>query len=369
MLMKKSCLFAVASVTLLSGCADRMENPYLADILTRPESVNIYQQSPQQVVKVSYLARDLMEDDNRAAIRHEVAQSERYTHWSALNAASAGVIAQMGTDLVVGQAFSSAGSDVGLATFGAGLVLGEMFDGSEDYASHAWLPATYRGRSLSDEASAEQALRQLSEQQVKRVADIMGWQWRCLVGCEPDSKHTYYYLTNPDGHALHADYIYKPTDVVIGVSLTNLHTVSAKDPMHALLGEPLGWQTQGHNSYRISVLGDVFLDHSGQPKIEHNEQGEPVFRFRYYLQKTHIGRDILRTFHSTPYTFQGDSDDYPHLIYYRNDIYRFSSNSDTYIARNQVTERYLLDGKAPVTTAPELQTPLASTLLVSPGTQ
>lgn len=77
-----------------------------------------------------------------------------------------------------------------------------------------------------------------------------------------------------------------------------------------------------------------------------------------YLKETHIGRDILRTFHSTLYTFQGDSDDYPHVIFHNNVAYTFSSNSNPFIASHYLDERYHLDGNAPITTQLEMQTPV-----------
>ncbi|HAT7739456.1 hypothetical protein [Vibrio parahaemolyticus] len=356
--MKKSCLFTLMLVSILSGCADRMKNPYFVDITTSPEKVKLSEGKQEQVIKVSYLSRDLMESDNRAAIEKKVANSKAYAQWSAGSAAQVGTMAQMTTDLAVGQFDSSAGSTAGAIALGAGVVLGEVFDGSKEYASKAWLPNTYDGELITTREQAQKALKAFSEQQVKKVADTMGWHVECAIGCDAESKDSYYYLSNTNNQPLHADYIYKPYDIAIRVSFSEVVKVKDNDPIHALLGNNIGWTTYGHNSFVVMPMGGITLDEFSKPKIFQTEGGRDSIMLWHYLKKTHIGRDILRTFHSTPYTFQGDSDDYPHIIYHDNVAYTFGSNSNTYIASLYLDESYLLDGKAPVTTPPTIQTPV-----------
>lgn len=156
--MKKSCLFTLMLVSILSGCADRMKNPYFVDITTSPEKVKLSEGKQEQVIKVSYLSRDLMESDNRAAIEKKVANSKAYAQWSAGSAAQVGTMAQMTTDLAVGQFDSTAGATAGAIAFGAGVVLGEVFDGSKEYASKAWLPNTYNGELITTREQAQKAL-------------------------------------------------------------------------------------------------------------------------------------------------------------------------------------------------------------------
>ena len=356
--MKKSCLFTLVVVSILSGCADRMKNPYIADITTYPEKVKLSEDQQGQVIKVSYLSRDLMESDNRAAIEKKVTSSKAYAQWSAGSAAQAGTMAQMTTDLAVGQFDSSAGATAGAVAFGAGLVLGEVFDGSEEYASKAWLPNTYNGELITTKEQAQKALKAFSEKQVQKIADTMGWHVECAIGCNAESRNVYYYLSNTNSQPLHADYIYKPFDIAIRVSFNELVKVKDNDPIRALLGNDIGWTTYGHNSFIVMSMGGITLDESGKPKIFQTEDGRDSLMLWRYLKKTHIGRDILRTFHSTPYTLQGDSDDYPHTIYHDNVAYTFSSNSNTLIASRYLDEPYLLDSKAPVSTPPETQTPV-----------
>ena len=356
--MKKSCLLTLAFVLTITGCAGRMKNPYFADITTYPERAKLGGEQQGQVIKVSYLARDLMESDNRAAIEKKVASSKAYARWSAGSAAQAGTMAQMTTDLAVGQFDSSAGATAGAVAFGAGLILGEVFDGSREYASKAWLPKMFNGEPITTKEQAQKALKAFSAQQVQKVADTMGWQAECAVGCDAGSRNVYYYLSNTNNRPLHADYTYKPFDIAIRVSFSELVEVKDSDPIHALLGNDIGWTTYGHNSFVVMSMGGITLDESGKPKVFRTEDGRDSIMLWRYLKKTHIGRDILRTFHSTPYTFQGDSDDYPHIIYHNNVAYTFGSNSNTLIASRYLEEPCLLDGKAPVTTPPEMQTPV-----------
>ncbi len=316
------------------------------------------QELQEQVVKVSYLSRYLMESDNRAAIEKKVANSKIYSQWAAGSAAQAGTMAQMTTDLTVGQFNSTSGAQIGVATFGAGLILGEVFDGSNEYASKAWLPNTYNGELITTKEQAQKALKDFSEKQVQKIAKTMGWQAECIIGCNSESRNVYYYLSNTNNRPLHADYIYKPFDIAIRVSFNELVKVKDNDPIHALLGNDIGWTTDGYNSFVVSPMGGITLDESGKPKIFQTEDGRDSLMLWRYLKETHIGRDILRTFHSTPYTFQGDSDDYPHIIYHDNVAYTFSSNSNTFIASQYLDEPYLLDSKAPVITPQEMQTPV-----------
>lgn len=353
--MKKSCLFTFTSVLMLTGCANPMENPFLADITTYPDRIKVSTDKKEDIIKVSYLSRHLMESDNRAAIERKVANSKAYTHWSA---AQTSTIAQMSTDLAVGQFDSSAGATVGAVTFGAGLVLGEVFDGSEENASKAWLPNTYNGEFITTKEQAQKALKAFSQKQIQKIAGTMGWHAECVIGCDTESRNVYYYLSNTNNSPLHADFIYKPFDIAIRVSFNELVKVKDNDPIHALLGIDIGWTTYGHNSFVVMSMGGITLDESGKPKIFQTEDGRDSLMLWRYLKETHIGRDILRTFHSTPYTFQGDSGDYPHIIYHDNVAYTFSSNSNTFIASQYLDEPYLLDGKSPVSTPPEMQTPV-----------
>lgn len=355
--MKKSCLFTFTSVLMLTGCANPMEKPFLADITTYPDRIKVSTDKKEDIIKVSYLSRHLMESDNRAAIERKVTNSKAYTRWSA---AQTSTIAQMSTDLAVGQFDSSAGATVGAVAFGAGLILGEVFDGSNDYASTAWIPNHYNGTQIETSEQAMEALRTLSETQVKKIADTMKWQAECVYGCQADSTNVYYYLTNKDNHPLHGDYIYKPQDILIRISFTPLVKVADNDPVHVLIGDDIGWRTNGVNSFVVSVLGSPNLDDSGKPAPQKMDSGDMLILAQRDLRSTHIGRDMMRTFHSTPYTFQGDGNAYPHVIYYDNVAYSFSTNSNTYIANQYIPETSLLDGTAPVTTPPELQTPIAT---------
>lgn len=354
MLIKKKTLVCLSVAFLLSGCANRTENPYLYDITSYPDRVKVSKENKDQVVKVSYLASALMESDNRAEINNIVAKSELYREWSA---AQVSTMAQMTTDLAVGQFSSSAGAQVGASVFAAGLVLGEMFDGSSDVATSAWLPQVYKGTEIRDAGQAEKAMIDFTMQQIQHVADVMGWKATCVNGC--DSRIIQVHFTNSDNKPLHDDYVYKPSDFALQIGFNRLVEVKETDPVNALLGENIGWKTNGSNSYYVQVFSELEHESDGSVKRVYNKKDDEWYmRVRREISRTHLGRDIMRTFHSTPYTLFGNSDQYPKVIYYDDVIYSFSSNSNTYLASEHLKLRYLLDGKAPVVTPPEQITPV-----------
>ena len=357
--MRKNYLLLLTTASLMVGCANPMKNPFLADILTYPDKIKLSDEQHEQIIKVSYLSRALMESDNRAEIEKTVINSKTYTQWSLNNAAEAGTMAQMTTDLVVGKLNSAVGNQIGAATFGAGLLFGEIFDGSHEYASQAWIPNIYNGTSITTPEMAQKALNELTTQQVLKVANTMGWQAECVIGCNTGSKDIYYFLSNKDNKPLHADYIYKPENIAIRINFTELVKIKNSDPIHALIGEKIGWTTKGYNSYVVSAMGGIVLNETGKPMITKTKDGIDTINIWRRLGETHLGRDILRTYHSTPYTYQGNGDHYPKTIFYNKVPYTFVSNSNTLIASYYLSEPYLLDRKAPVITPPEMQTPIA----------
>ncbi|WP_299020091.1 hypothetical protein [uncultured Photobacterium sp.] len=354
----KTILSLIAVMTVLPGCSSRMGKPYLHDITTYPERTKVSQENWDEVVKVSYLANALMESDNRADIVERVTKSDVVGEWNAFQTST---VAQMSTDLAVGQFDSAAGHSVGAAVLAADLLFGEMFDGSEDVATSAWLPDTYNGQKLETEEQAQAALIDLTLNQAQKVADTLGWDASCIYGCSvgTDSKRLVIYFKNIKQRSLHADYIYKPAEFAMQISFNSLVRVEKEDPVHALLGEQIGWKTRGHNSYYVGVYSHLIHNGNGEVKLNIDEESGKKYVAAYRdMAETHLGRDIMRTFHNTPYTLFGSSAVYPRVIYYRGVAYTFISNSNSIISDRFLDERYLLDGKAPVTTPIELQTPV-----------
>lgn len=342
----------IAAISVLFGCVSRTEKPFLYDKTTYPERVEVNKNNWDEVVKVSYMANALMENDNRAEIIKKVTNSDLVKEW---NSAQTATVAQMSTDLAVGQFNSGVGVHVATAVFAADVLLGEFFDGSEDFATSAWLPKTYNGQELNTERQAQAALVDLSIKRAQKVAKTLGWETTCVYGC--DSKRIIMHFKNTQDRPLHADYIYKPTEFAIQISFNSLVKIDVQDPINALMGEPLSWKTNGNNSYFVKVLSGLVHDENGGLKFTVNENNGQKYILSYRnMGETHLGRDILRTYHSTPYTFFGSNDQYPSVIYYNGMAYTFLSNSNTYIASHYLDESYLLDGKAPVTTPVELHT-------------
>ncbi|PSW20609.1 hypothetical protein C9I98_07085 [Photobacterium sanctipauli] len=328
-------IVALSMTFALSGCVSMTDDPWLKDVLSYPERVEL--EDSDTPMKMSYLSRAMMESDNRAELEAEVANSELVHEWSA---AQASILAQMSTDLVVGDLYSAQGNIVGTSVFAAGLVFGEIFDGSEEITSKAWLPAEYNGKQIETPEQAEQAIITLLHQQAELVADRLGWQMTCVHGC--DSSNQVLYFENVDGKALPDAFIYQPNEFVLNVQFTPFKQVELQDPISAIIGQPIKWETRGYHSFYVGAWGGVFKTDDGSLDIRTNEHNYTYAAASKDLMQTRFGRDVMRIFHSTPYTLFGSADLHPKAVYYNGELYSFISNSRNHMVSYKIDEQNVL---------------------------
>lgn len=323
-------------IPFLTSCASMTKDPWLKDALSHPERVELEDKNTQ--LRLSYLSRFMMESDDRAELISEIQSTKLVKSW---NAAQTATVAQMTTDLVVGDFSSAQGAAVGAAVFTADLVLGEVFDGSNDITSKAWLPDTFDGSKLETQKQATHAMIALIDQQANKVADSLGWSMTCLYGC--DSTNQVLFFQNINNKPLNLDYIYQPTDFVINVQFNKLVKVTDTDPVNAMIGENIGWQTNGNNSFYIGIWSDLYYDDVGNPDLRKNENtGLTYAAAQRDVSRTRLGRDILRIFHGTPYTLYGSKNVYPKVVFYNKVAYSFISNSDKRMVKYYIDEEPLL---------------------------
>jgi len=324
-------------IPLLASCAEMTKDPWLKDVLTHPERAELTDKDTQ--LRLSYLSRSLMESDDRAKLNSEIQNTQYVKSWNAGQTATA---AQMTTDLVVGNFNSAQGATVGAALFSADLILGEVFDGSDDITSKAWLPDTFNGIKLEQQIQATQAMVTLIHQQANKVADSLGWSMSCLYGCEGVNQVLLF--QNIENKSLNSEYLYQPSDFVINVQFNKLVKVADTDPVNAIIGEKLGWQTSGNHSFYIGIWSGLLYDGAGNPDIRKNEKtGFTYAAAKRDVSQTHLGRDILRIFHGTPYTLYGSKEVYPKVVFYNKVAYSFISNSNKKMVKYYLDEKSLLE--------------------------
>ncbi|MDF0534943.1 hypothetical protein PY479_11735 [Shewanella sp. A32] len=281
-----------------------------------------------EVLTVSYIGKALLEDDNRAALMTEITGSKKYKSWGVSETST---LAQMATDMNAGVVGSTAGYQTGALVAGAGLILGAIFDGSQDVSSGAWFPADYKGMHLASNTDAVNALWGLVQSKVDAIATRIGWKVTCTYGCDNgQAKGRVYYFQAQATSSLSAQYIYRPQDFTLTFYQDGFERVDVKDPINALLGQQMAWKTKGDNSFCMWLGSKPIMD-GDKPAVTENKEGYPTLRWREDMVQTHLGRDILRFINDSPYTFYGNEKVYPIMVFFNGQIYSMMGNSNNHI--------------------------------------
>jgi hypothetical protein len=315
-----------------SGCSS---SPWFKDVTTRPDTHDL--DDDKLSLKLSYIARYMMEDDNRNNLLNEINKTSIFHDYSLLHTST---LAQAGTDLAVGQFGSQLGSQVGLAVVGAGLVFGEIFDGSMDIVSQAYLPEIFEGELLDSQDKANKALSRFTLSRFQKIAEQNDWTFECVYGC--DGLNQIFIITLQENQ-ISSQYIYRPIEIAIKTILWPMVEAKSNDPISAMVGFPVKWKTPPGNTYLIGVFAEFIYDENGKVKVSRNEELNFSYPWaKVDLNETHLGRDILRKFHDTPYTFMGNKDVYPKLMIYEGAAYSLYTNSKERMINRVIEEQILL---------------------------
>jgi hypothetical protein len=217
----KKILFVL--IFTLTACVGMTSDPWLKDALTHPKKIDISDENTK--LRMRYLGRYLMEGDDRKVLEAQINHTEWVKTWDAVDY---GALTSMSTDLAVGKVGSSLGHDLGNAVWVAGMVGGEIFDGSMNSISQAWLPAEYNGQPIETDLEANQVMEQMVVDKIKRIAKTMGWSYECLYGC-PGLNHVF--LLKRNENAKNPGYIYWPDHIAVS---TNLYKMEAVKQMNLI---------------------------------------------------------------------------------------------------------------------------------------
>lgn len=318
-------LFALFLMTLLGGCATP---PWLKDSWNHPD----YEDagfSPDEQIRLGYLARYLADTNTRAKLESGVLQTEYVRQWTASDYSTT---TSMAVDLVEGQVASDLGAGLGAAVLVLGLLSG---DGSMDYISQAFLPAQVNGHVIRSAGEAQMAAHALIKSRLETVAAGFGTRLECVQGCDNQADSVYVMRLPSDRP--HAQFVYWPADIVIRVNLGAAEAVAADDPVSSLLGFPVAWKTLPGNSARIRLYAEGTYDADGQLQFEPAPAGqmpEPVVRYR--LESTALGRTILTRICSDRQLLWGTQKTAPGMVFFEGEIYGFISNGRTDFVNKRV---------------------------------
>lgn len=302
----------------LAACFTMPKSPYMEDRFDRPETAALNDDALQ--LRLSYLGRFLMDASDRERLTAQIRQQSYERRWDAVDYSIAG--GALG-DALAGQAGSTLGSSVGVAALAGGLILGSVFDGQMDRVSQAWMPSTYRGMPLRTPEQATAALDRAIADRLTTIAATIGWSIECIDRCN-EAVRTYV-LKRPVG-ARNPGYTYWPDTIVAVTRRSVMQRVEAGDPIGAVLGMQVAWQTPPGDSCNVFFFAEPLLDENGDYSYLRDEKtgGRGVIRVRRNLAETRLGRDLLRMYHADGLTIAGASDEYPKKLYYKGRIYSYS---------------------------------------------
>lgn len=309
---------AIALSTGTLGCSTLPQNPFMEDRFDRPKTAALNDEGLQ--LRLSYLGRFLMDGSDRERLTAQIRQQSYARRWDAVDYSIAG--GALG-DALAGQAGSALGSSVGVAALAGGIVLGSIFDGQMDVISQAWLPASFRGRTLSTPADAVAALDEAVAARIAGIASAIGWSLECIDGCN-DARRTYAMQRPQD--AQNPGYTYWPETIVIITRRSQMERVNPADPVGAALGVDVAWQTPSGDTSNVFFFAEPVLDENGNYTfLADDKTGKKgVIAVRRNLAETRIGRDLLRMYHADGLTVAGTSKEYPKKLYFKGQIYSYS---------------------------------------------
>ena len=314
----------------LAGCASMTSDPYLKDILTYPERIEFENEDEQK--RVSYIARYLMEEDDRQKLEAEFSQT---TYNKGLDETDLAVGSMMITDASVGVLGSSSGHTVGVAVFAAGAVLGEIFDGAMDMVGGVYLPKELNGNTLNTQEEAQNALYDLIGEKMVRIAKSKGMEVKCISDCRGNNA-TYHFKNkgNPN-----PGYIYWPDDILLKINMQPLSRVIPNSVRDAALGFPVVWSTGGVSSFLVWGGAEPYFDENGEVILKKRD-GRAYYEpsLRRGIAKTRIGRDMLNSFYDDNYFIFSDSDIYPYVVYFGGEKYSYIGDSSTNFVKYKLEE-------------------------------
>jgi hypothetical protein len=291
-------------------------------------------------LKHNYLARYMMKTNTRSELISEIKDSDLIKDWTHLDTSRSLL---MTSDLLTSQGAVLPGS-LGIALSIGNLIWGEIDDDAMVSVSQAFLPAQFNGQLLDTEEKANKVLMTFTENHLEEIVESIGWGIKCIAGCDEMSR-VYSITLNQNNLDL---FLYRPEGLCAKVHVLPMKAVTANDPISAFVGFPAQWKTPDGNTYMLEFYSNCKKNSDGVLQTTYNETEKlhyPLITANSrIMHRTLIGRDLLKRFHSTPYTYFGTQQYYPSTFYYNKKVFAFSRNTkadmmDDYITFSSIPDK------------------------------
>lgn len=319
----------VASLSLLFGCAN---SPQMRD---NSAFERVPLTDDEEIVRVSYLARYMIEEDERAELVQKLRQSESYKSWQRSDSVT-GLMAA--SDLTNNTDSSLLGNKLATGIAVGGFIWDSMIDGSMDRVSQAFLPEVLDGDVLDTAEKAHQALVDMLQTTMKEAADSFGWQLECVHGCNGANQ---VYLVRNVSETL-GDYPFKPTNVCMQTHFTTLKPVKELNLINSVLDFKAGWATADGNTFVFNAATECKLDSEGKLELGSvMSKGKEVYYPEgtpnsLHLLGSRLGRDFYKKLFSNPYWTYGNQKIYPKVFFYNGKAYSFILNSNALLIKKEL---------------------------------
>lgn len=313
---------------LLFGCASYTSDPILASKLQLYDYEDVTDEG--EIYRIGMIGRYLLEPEARQKVFHILNGNQEYfaKQQAGLFEPTLATSTQALTDLGVGQLDSSLGNSLGAA-----VAIGEMAyylfsgDGSFDEVSGFYLPSKLDEISLDTSEAAQQAVINIYTESLKVGLSKYGYTLSCIYNC--GGNFAIYDAKRTDPKALNS-LIYAPKRVGIILGVDEPIKISSDDKVSSIAaGFEVTWFAKHVNGNKFVMLADPLLTDDGSIKLTPLPDKPSVMRIKgnSRVKFTDFHHKILKEIYSSPYLFYGTLDDHPNRLYFNNNVYRISFNS------------------------------------------
>jgi len=261
----------------------------------------------ERIEKAEYLARSMIGVDQRQKYVSNLMKKD-VPKWD-----STSTMLGFAGASVVSNPFSSSGASTA-AGITMGLdVLSFFADGSADKISQIYVPKTSpSGESFTKESATTYARSQVHKA-LSEAFDDNGMKLTCYSNCKGDGKYRYYLieLSDTQMNKLKAKgYPFVPREIQVKTFLHELLERKINDPIESLaLGFEPGFLS-GYGGFNIEFGATIRRNFSDEKMevIYSDFEGLKGYKMKHPLEKTQLGRDLLRSFTKrVPWVYSNDS--------------------------------------------------------------
>jgi hypothetical protein len=326
----------------LSACKNRlyMKSDPLIEIADQDE-----------IHDANYMARYLMDRDDRLKLQHLARQTEPQQAKKSGNLSTgAGIV---GTSLLGNNPLSRSGvntaSNIGLGIHAASFAASMLkSDGNLTTVSKIYLPSQYHGVTINSPEKASRTALHYSKKRINLFAKDLGRTVECIYGCKhvTGAGTTIYKLTRKgftgdepyDGDT--RDYLemeqYDPPALFVSLNTAGMKRASFDPIRNRILGFTPAWESLTQNGWQLQI-GGTRLTEDGELEFVDDKVFGKRLRTMYLEAHSPIARHFYRT------TTGGDN-----LLYFgydrwtspffalKGDYYKFTSKTVNYFIEYQV---------------------------------